>query len=78
MTEQAKPKLSKAQAAVIERMQKGSWWREWWDYNSLRCYQSTVDALVRRGILEADYSNFRWRLVPEAERVPVADLDIPF
>lgn len=72
------PTLSKAQAAVIERMEARPE-AKWWNLTALQCEARTVAALVRHGILkphaEADHL---WRLVPEAERVPVADLDIPF
>lgn len=77
MTEQ---KLSPAQRRVVRLMESRPEAR-WWNLTALECEARTVAALVRHGILKAYYEDKEaklWRLVPEAERVPVPDLDIPF
>ena len=73
-------KLSEAQAAVVERMQARPA-ATWWNLTGLQCEARTVAALVRHGILRAYYEDKEaklWRLVPEAERAPAKESDIPF
>lgn len=78
-----KQKLSKPQRRAIERMERTPS-VTWWTPATLKCGRSTIYALVRRGILEShlkghDEASWLWRLVPEAERVPVPDDEgIPF
>jgi hypothetical protein len=51
----------------------------WWNLTALECEARTVAALEQHGVLKAyDGEAQLWRLVPEAERKPLPDLDIPF
>lgn len=83
MTEAKQPQLSPAQRRIVEIYGKRHpWLGEWLNLDNLGWPQRrTIDALVSRGVLKEKYNNRwwnYWKLVPEAERVPVSDEDIPF
>lgn len=75
-------KLSPAQAAVVQWMQRPQWRQEVGYFrlcNLLYINRGTIKALVRKGVIEVDQTGFRGRLILEGERVSVPDDEsIPF